>query len=242
MLQMQAYVAKRIAITSSAQAADTEGRHREVLGIFSGAEYKELKKIGLPAMEALSKCIEMLNTFFIAEVFKPYWRLRFRYQKEQNQRKIIELERQLTEYEISYAHFESAHDKALMHIDAIYNQFATRESILGANPDEDDRKGLSWVATGLGALTKKRTAQSMAKSEHPLLDRKSMFRFPTFVQAKEFARFEVEEKAIEAPQAKQKTVAKKKKQKPPSKRQKEVSPKTSAPITPALQGSRTLST
>lgn len=232
--QMRAYVAKQIAIISSATDMSTEGRHMEVLGIFGGAEFKDLKKLGIPAMDALSTCTKVLSTYFIIK-FKRYWRLHLRFEKEGNDRKVRRLERKLIVFESAYSMFQSAHDKALLHIDSIYNQFATRESILGADKEEEETRGLSWVAAGLDRVAARRTAQKIAKREHPSLDRKKLFKFPTFQEALEFAHMEVEEKPVEeAPHKPQKRLAKTDKSNTKSKK-KEGPQKPFKPIRPAFQ-------
>lgn len=202
--QMRAYVAKQIAVIATATDTNTEGRHMEVLGVFGGGELKDLKRIGIPAMDALTTCTRVLSTFFIVK-FKKYWRLHIRFDREGNERKMRRLERKLIAFETAYSLFQSAHDKALLYVDSIYNQFATRESILGAEkPEEEETPGLSWVASSLGRVDARRKSQKIAKSEHPSLDRKRIFRYPTFDEALEIARAEVEkqkELPVPEPQA-----------------------------------------
>jgi len=224
--QMRAYVARQIAVIATATDTNTEGRHMEVLGVFGGGELKDLKRIGIPAMDALTTCTRVLGTFFIVK-FKRYWRLHIRFDKEGNERKMRRLERKLIAFETAYSLFQSAHDKALLYVDSIYNQFATRESILGAEKAEEEDKGLSWVASSLGRVDARRTSQKIAKAEHPSLDRKRIFRYPTFDEALEIARAEVEkQKELPVPEPEERPKREKTSRKPkapqPTDRPKEV--------------------
>jgi hypothetical protein len=189
---MRVMVARDFAITTTAFNNNVIGRNRTVLSILADGEFKDRKKLAIPAMNAMKTCERILNTWFLIK-FQRYWRLRNSYEKASLQRKVAEIDRKVLIFEPAYRFFQSSHDSARMVIDAIWNQPGSVKAMMGAEKEpEDAHRGMQLLASP-ERLESKQKLERMAEQKGDI-EKDKPFKFPSFKEALELARLEVEKK------------------------------------------------